>query len=443
MKHGAASTRLVGLSLFGTLHFVTSALLRQAPHVNTVHEVAAGTPLPPNAKATLSRVAREVKALPVPGTSVENHTVPVKTGGTATCTFLGGLAVAEISSQCCTNVQVVTQRHLDEYGMASACKPGWECEADGIAPVAAFETRSLSALCGEPGCLTAVVAAVKRNPVTAGSTDEIGGICSTLSSLGGAQADPQVVSEILSGGRIGKGGGRRKAKRGKKKGTSSKPSCFPGVATVRMQGAGDVPLAKVKVGDEVLVHRDGQIVYEPILAFIHVVVGTSLPFVTVKHDQGSFRASSTHIVFVSLDDSGMSWSSKLVGDLRVGEKVYAAGSAVDTLHAQPSEVRDIRHGSTTSGMFAPLTSSGTIVVDGVVASNYASPSEQKQLPHWLAHAFFSPVRLYHRLGLGCILRRLWPGDTTEHAAGSQSEGLHPYLRVMWQGFKFDRFLASK
>ena len=48
-------------------------------------------------------------------------------------------------------------------------------------------------------------------------------------------------------------------------------------------------------------------------------------------------------------------------------------------------------------MFAPLTSSGTIVVDGVLASNYAGSSATLSSPHGAAHGIAFPLRVYHKL----------------------------------------------
>ncbi|EOB00587.1 Indian hedgehog protein, partial [Anas platyrhynchos] len=58
---------------------------------------------------------------------------------------------------------------------------------------------------------------------------------------------------------------------------------------------------------------------------------------------------------------------------------------------QPGEVVGVR-GRTDVGAYAPLTSHGTLVVDGVVASCFALVQE-----HQLAQLAFWPLRLYHSL----------------------------------------------
>lgn len=175
----------------------------------------AGTPLPPSTEAALDKVAQQVKSLEVPGKPEVNKTSeqPPKATQTVQCSYLGGYATAELSQQCCTNMQVVTQRQLQKYGLASKCKPHWNCEADGVTPVATFEAQALSALCGEPGCLPRVVEAMRRNPLTTDAAEDAGHICSDLASLGGGSANAEEVRHLLSSrsySRQGKGKKRSK-----------------------------------------------------------------------------------------------------------------------------------------------------------------------------------------------------------------------------------------
>ena len=60
-----------------------------------------------------------------------------------------------------------------------------------------------------------------------------------------------------------------------------------------------------------------------------------------------------------------------------------ATSRSDSVHQQPSP--------RSPGAFVPLTEHGTLLVDGVLASNYAS------FPHGLSHALTAPFRLWPAL----------------------------------------------
>ena len=56
-----------------------------------------------------------------------------------------------------------------------------------------------------------------------------------------------------------------------------------------------------------------------------------------------------------------------------------------------SVVEDIKP-LTIQGYYAPVTMSGTIIVDGIVASCYTRYKDL-QLPHWLLHLLAAPLRV--------------------------------------------------
>merc|ERR1711879_713312 len=93
-------------------------------------------------------------------------------------------------------------------------------------------------------------------------------------------------------------------------------------------------------------------------------------FLTVRHASGAFRASASHVVFVNDGD-------KAVADLQMGDEVFVAVDGVE----KASRVLSVTQDATDQGMFAPLTQSGTLIVDDVVASNYAKPRTGVHLPH--------------------------------------------------------------
>lgn len=238
-------------------------------------------------------------------------------------------------------------------------------------------------------------------------------------------------------------------------------SCFPGEAMVNSERSGAVPVGNIRVGDRIQVERYGELIYEPVLAFLHAIRHGSqrqLPFLTVKHLRGEFRASATHLVFVVGKSKGS--ESKLVGNLEVGDQLLVASGTTEA-PLVASRVIATQRSFGSSGMFAPLTASGTVVIDGVVASNYASPSQTKNLPHHYAHAFLFPVRMYHKLGLEALFKPVWAwlcpaahGHTEDkrwicQGAGidsesvTESEDIHPFLAVMYKGLKVDTLLPSE
>eukprot|EP00928_Gymnodinium_smaydae_P069943 TRINITY_DN5387_c0_g1_i2.p1 TRINITY_DN5387_c0_g1~~TRINITY_DN5387_c0_g1_i2.p1 ORF type:complete len:373 (+),score=65.16 TRINITY_DN5387_c0_g1_i2:50-1168(+) len=198
-------------------------------------------------------------------------------------------------------------------------------------------------------------------------------------------------------------------------------TCFPGKATVQVDGRGRVSMEKLRAGDSVLVERkDTGLAYEPILGFLHSMqqgqLGNSSEFIKVVHANGEFRATANHMLFVAADKDSSVRVDKAVGDLRVGDQVFVGKDASGA--SAPSKIKSIHREFGDSGMYGPLTAAGTIVVDGVVASIYATPSLRFLFSHGAAHAIFFPLRAYYALGFGS------PSDP------SSADDMHPYAAFL-------------
>lgn len=172
---------------------------------------------------------------------------------------------------------------------------------------------------------------------------------------------------------------------------------------VQVSGQGATRMASLSVGDRVLVESAaGKLEFAPVLAFLHKLPSTlGLPHegLTVVHAQGTFRASGNHIVFV-VSEGGVRVDMP-VSALRPGHQLLVQ-SAVGKESMVPSLILAIGREITTTGMYAPFTSSGALVVEGVVASNYGSPSSGASLPHGAAHAAFFALRAFHFFDLGML-----------------------------------------
>ena len=171
--------------------------------------------------------------------------------------------------------------------------------------------------------------------------------------------------------------------------------CFSGdnLVPVRDQRQ-EVLMRDLRVGDEVLV-VGGQ--YEKIYAFGHYHTTLPADFLRIftEHQERPLELSEDHMVFVE----GSPLKAVPALSLRVGDGVMLGNGTVTTVVA-------IDTTSTTTkgrrGVFAPFTASGTIVVNGLLASNYVSfqPTGYWRiggivtpLSHqWLAHTYVS----FHR-----------------------------------------------
>ena len=169
--------------------------------------------------------------------------------------------------------------------------------------------------------------------------------------------------------------------------------CFSAPNTVQVLDAPEpVYMKDVKVGDAVLV---GDNHYEPVHGFGHYDAQARGDFVKIYTTPKTppLELSVDHMVFVSAHHS-VPASSLMPGDsimLGSGETVV-----VDKIQS-----------SSTTGVYAPFTRSGTIVVNGVLTSTYVAFQESPYLKignvetpitwQWLAHSFEAPHRIYCRL----------------------------------------------
>jgi len=214
--------------------------------------------------------------------------------------------------------------------------------------------------------------------------------------------------------------------------------CFPGDALVHVRGRGPAPIASLQAGEQVLVELlPGHVEFEPVLGFLHVLradKNAAHRFLTVVHARGHLRASANHLVFRA---EGALRTTTTVAGLRPGDRIFVASPGGNDTGTTTSEVLAILRGVTQLGMHAPLTPSGTLLVDGAIASVYAAHSATAWLPHGAAHALFFVVRAYHTLGGG---RFSWPqwvrGSSGAHA------GYHPFVALLYERLQLQLLLTS-
>lgn len=384
-------------------------------------------------------------------------------------------------------MQVVTQRTLASYGMAQSCKEAWDCDSDGMTPKRKFERLALREMCHETGCLLAVVEAMKENWMTRKGVAEMSRACDAPSVL--TTKTPQHRLHAMpvhqtffrmATGRPSRGHcldevcndpdnfdaecdrleeENHECKHYCCDEDANESQCLPGEAIVHVLSRGPVAMASLLPGDLVLAETglDGKLGYEPVLAFLHAIP-PAVPAqaerqhtLVVEHETGMLSASPTHVVFAR---TGAGSRTDLpASHLRAGDALFvrAANGSL-----QESLVLTVRRSWAREGLFAPLTASGTLVVDGVLVSNYAWPSLAARLPHRWAHAAMLPVRAYHAVGLGEILESFWArlcgeskdsslwlchgGGLRHGATGSGKHEFHPFVALLHSTLHLDRFL---
>lgn len=185
--------------------------------------------------------------------------------------------------------------------------------------------------------------------------------------------------------------------------------CFPGQGQV-VTPRGPVPLRAVRAGDLVQVMReDGTLAFSPVLMFLHRDPGVSRAFLRLTTHHGTtLTLTASHLVFLleaelagaapTVQEALQMGGVVLAGRVEAGDFLLVAREGGVTLE----KVVGVSY-QEAGGVFAPLTTEGTVVVDGVVASCYAVIDSQA-----IAHWAFLPVRLYNNLreALLAVLRAM-------------------------------------
>lgn len=162
-------------------------------------------------------------------------------------------------------------------------------------------------------------------------------------------------------------------------------ACFPGAATVTLPGGAKKAMRDLAVGDRVMVLKaDGSAAFEDVYFFDHQVDGGSNEFVRLALTDGrALELSSGH--FVPVGDSLAAARMTRARDVTAGATVLVMAAGGKAAEPVLVDAVSIVH---RAGLFAPVTSSGTVVVDGVVASTYSD---------WALDPLFDALGLSHKL----------------------------------------------
>lgn len=172
--------------------------------------------------------------------------------------------------------------------------------------------------------------------------------------------------------------------------------CFSGNVEVMVEGAGATRVGDLKIGDAVLT-GDGS--YSEVYSFAHFAPNELAKYLQIKAQtmDKPLEISEPHMIF-KYDEESKKKTLVAAKDIKVGDALVTGQHA-------PVVVKSIRS-VTRNGAYNPLTKSGDVVVNGVVASNYIilSPSFAKHvsphLQHLFEHAAMTPYRTFCGL-FGC------------------------------------------
>jgi len=148
--------------------------------------------------------------------------------------------------------------------------------------------------------------------------------------------------------------------------------CFSEKSTVQVLGKGTVAMKDLHVGDQVLT-KDG-ISYEPVYAFAHRDETTETEFLQIATSSSAepLELSVSHMVYVQGKQYPVPANSLKVGSVLQTGVQGATILSIDTVQR--------------SGLYAPLTPSGNVWVNGIHASAYVNLQEGSTSEHWLLQA---------------------------------------------------------
>jgi hypothetical protein len=188
-----------------------------------------------------------------------------------------------------------------------------------------------------------------------------------------------------------------------------------------VQGVGPVPMQNLRVGDRVLVDADGT--FEPVYSFCKRAPESFVDYIQVfvvtedgVSQEEPLELTGNHLVFVQ-DKHGRQDSVR-AANLRVGDRIlHESGNYVSIVQLQSA--------APAKGVYAPYTASGTIVVNGILASTYATIDNYGSggggiLAHRDSHFLLHVAQTHHRVWCRC-----WADWCRHETYSDETGGLSP------------------
>ena len=186
--------------------------------------------------------------------------------------------------------------------------------------------------------------------------------------------------------------------------------CFSGSSTVQTL-RGTLSVSDLKLGDSVLTQRPGQAAHftevrksthrGPFLAqflgWLDRSASKLAILLNVSTNSSSITLSASHVIFRATKSGSI--ESIYAGDLQKGDKLVKSKSDKLIEEEEVVNVETVRE----SSYWAPLTKDGTLLVDGFLASSYAS------YPHQASEMLMAPVKMFPKL--------LLDDDNSQHKDG--------------------------
>lgn len=199
--------------------------------------------------------------------------------------------------------------------------------------------------------------------------------------------------------------------------------CFTADSTVTMATGDKRRLVDLQIGEQVQsVDAKGNVILSEVLTFLDRDINQTREFVQLEvSDSKSITVTPSHLLMVWLPK--MHQIRYVFAD-KIEEGDYLLVNIKENL--EPRKVRRVS-AVLSQGVFAPLTSQGTLIVDSIAASCYAVIDSQK-----VAHWSFAPYRVANS-----VWRWLTPTSSSQKdisrsiSTKQQQNGINWYAKALY------------
>ena len=182
--------------------------------------------------------------------------------------------------------------------------------------------------------------------------------------------------------------------------------CFSGENSVEIQGKGLQSIDSLEIGDFVRVHGDNK--YAQVYSLGHWNKQHEADFIQITAKsttaETTIEATANHLLYAL---NGSTFKAIPASDVKVGDLMVTA----DGTPARVIQIGKVKR----SGVFAPFTTTGDIIVSGLVASNYATIYNEQEVGfpvsfQWMAHAFTGIHRMACRVNFDWCKNEAYTAD---------------------------------
>jgi len=209
--------------------------------------------------------------------------------------------------------------------------------------------------------------------------------------------------------------------------------CFPSSALVWLT-TGSHLIGELTPGHELVTINLGQngtkmgMEKSPFLTYLHIEPEMRAEFIQLRCEDGSqLDISPEHLLFKSVNGRAKPVPAK---SIEIGESLFRISLQPQEKGIYRSKVLEIKSCVTMSGVYAPLTQSGTLIVNGFFVSCYSHVKS-----HQTAHRAMGLLRFWKQKRTSGKKRNLRSSECHPSFLNSRKEdnrtvGIHPYAQLL-------------